>query len=226
MSNHFNPKLIKTADDTHTVYMEQLNEYYHSNDGALTESIHVYIQNGWKILRNKSHVELLEVGFGTGLNALLTCEQAIKENVLVHYHCLEPFPLPQDLAHSLDFSYLTDNPVFQTILKKMHESPFDIDVQIHPLFTFRKYFNTIQNANWPLSSFDLIYYDAFAPRKQPEMWTKELLEKTLQLLKKEGVFVTYCANGEFKRNLKSLGFEPENPKGYGRRKEITRVVKG
>src|SRR5690606_22119608 len=115
-------------DNTHTVYLEHFRESYHSRDGALAESIYVYIENGWKMLQQRNQVNLLEVGFGTGLNTLLTYEQALKEQAKVHYHCLEPFPLPLDIVQNLDFGYLTQNSALQTVFRKMHEAPFETPV--------------------------------------------------------------------------------------------------
>lgn len=156
MSSHFKPKLQKTADNTHTVYLEHLNETYHSRDGALAESIHVYIENGWKMLQQRIQVNLLEVGFGTGLNALLTFEQAVKEKAVVHYHCLEPYPLALDIVFNLDFGYLTQDSTLQTVYWKMHEVPFETTVQLHPSFVFTKHAAVIQVVNCSPSTFDLL----------------------------------------------------------------------
>lgn len=218
------PILQLTEDGSHTLCIESMNETYHSYAGALTESIHVFIHKGFEMMKSQKEVSILEVGFGTGLNALLTLEYAKKNYQVVTYHTLEPFPLTLDLISQLQFGYLTEDDTMKEYLRLLHGCEANIQESITPFFHFTRIEKTLQETT--LSSvYDVIYFDAFAPKKQPEMWELSVLQKCTNLLRKGGVFITYCANGQFKRNLRSLGFELNNPPGIKGRREITQAIK-
>lgn len=221
---HSKPVLQLTEDGSHTLCIESLNETYHSYAGALTESIHVFIQKGFEVMKSQKEVSILEVGFGTGLNALLTLEQAKKNNQIVTYQSLEPYPIPLDLVAQLQFGYLTEEDEMKVYLNKLHTCSANKQEAVSPFFNFTRIESTLQDAELDLV-YDVVYFDAFAPKKQPEMWEIETLQKCAQFLRKGGVFITYCANGQFKRNLRSLGFELYNPPGIKGRREITQAIK-
>lgn len=221
---HSKPILQLTEDGSHTLCIESMNETYHSYAGALTESIHVFIQNGFEMMKSQKQVSILEVGFGTGLNALLTLEYAMKNHQDVTYHTLEPFPLSLDLISQLQFGYLTQDDTMKGYLSQLHGCEANKEEAIVPSFHFTRIEKTLQEVTL-FSVFDVIYFDAFAPKKQPEMWDLDVLQKCTNLLRVGGVFITYCANGQFKRNLRSLGYELYNPPGIKGRREITQAIK-
>jgi len=216
------PQLRVTEDGTHTLYLEHLNETYHSDSGALTESLHVFIAEGLHKLPPQPSIKLLEVGFGTGLNAVLTALDATQRQQSIKYHTLEPYPIGVELAAALELGYVTQQEANKAVLLAMHTSKPGEAIRINNFFEFVREEKEIHVYEAPQGYYDIVYYDAFAPRKQPEMWTLEILEKCAKLLRPGGIFITYCANGQFKRNLKSLGFVIENPPGIKGRREITR----
>lgn len=216
------PVLRKTEDGSHTLFLPHLNETYHSDSGALTESLHVFLAEGLQKLPTQPLVRVLEVGFGTGLNAILTALDAAERKQHIIYHTLEPYPIGKDLATSLELGFVTQNPSIRADLLSLHSHNKNESLQVNPFFSFTRIEEGIQTYVAPQAPYDILYYDAFAPRKQPEMWTVEVLEKCRSLLREGGIFITYCANGQFKRNLKALGFVLENPPGIKGRREITR----
>ena len=219
-------KIIETSDGSHTLYNAVLDETYHSTHGALTESLHVFIKEGlhYYLAQKKPIVlNILEVGFGTGLNALLTCLEAEKLKIQVNYHSLEPYPIDVALLSHLNYTTsLAENS--KQIFEQLHASEWERPVQITRDFTLNKS-KTSLTAFKSLQVFDIAYFDAFAPRKQPELWEKDALEKVIMLLKAEGIFVTYSAMGALKRNLKSLDMLVESIPGPPGKREMTRGIK-
>lgn len=203
-------KIIVTSDGSHSLLNTDLDETYHSIHGAVQESLHVFIKNGLDLC--KDPVNVFEVGFGTGLNALLTAQTGR----LVNYTSIEAFPIG-DLWRELNFS----NEVF----KKIHECPWEEFYVITEKFRLKKIENDLRSFQVEPNSYDVIYFDAFAPSKQPEMWEFPVLEKVCSSLKSGGIFVTYCAKGQLKRDLKSLGLTVETLSGPPGKKEMTRGTK-
>lgn len=227
MSN-FNPGkpvLQKTEDGSHTLFLEHLDETYHSSSGALTESIHVFINYGFACVVPQETIKVLEVGFGTGMNAILTYIESEKNKQKVNYQTLEPFPIPLELVEKIDMGFVSQSPTYASVLQQMHSQSANQKITLGNAFDFTRIDKTIQEFEGKKESIDVIYFDAFAPRKQPEMWEYEVLERCVSLLKKGGIFITYCANGQFKRNLKSLGIILSNPPGIKGRREITQGMK-
>jgi tRNA U34 5-methylaminomethyl-2-thiouridine-forming methyltransferase MnmC len=218
-------KIIQTKDGSHSLLNEAMNETYHSTHGAVQESIHVFIKNGlrfWFEKNQAKEVSILEVGFGTGLNALLTLEESIKEKKKIHYTTLEAFPVGIELVIQLNYSqYLeVDSNYFQSI----HQCDWNTPVTITSDFILEKRGVKIQETELVKRTYDIVYFDAFAPAKQPEMWELPVLEKTVQLLKPNGILVTYCAQGQLKRNLKSLGMRVESLPGPPGKREMVRAL--
>ncbi len=214
-------ELIKTADGSSTLYVKELDETYHSRHGAEQESIHVFIINGLRYYlaqHLKNEISILEIGFGTGLNALLTLEEA-KQNsrITFIYHTIEAFPIELEIAEKLN--YRADN----SDILKLHASLWDIEQIISENFIFCKHKLKLLEFNLN-KKFDVIYYDAFGPRAQAEMWTKETLLHTSSFLKPNGVLVTYCAKGEVKRIFKKAGFVVQTLKGPPGKREMIRIV--
>lgn len=219
-------EIILTADGSHSILNTALNETYHSRHGAVQESAHVFINNGLAyFLRNNAvdEIRILEVGFGTGLNALLTIEEAHNLNVKFNYTSLEAFPLAEDIWKQLNYSKKSATPA--NYFNRLHEARWGIDEFILPNFILNKKHALIQEINLPQNHFDLIYFDAFAPNKQPEMWSCEVLRKVYDAMAPGAVFVTYCAKGQLKRDLRSLNLTVETVPGPPGKKEMVRGIK-
>lgn len=214
----------KTEDGSATLYVPELDEHYHSVKGARTESRHIFILMGLKASAAPCpHV--LEIGFGTGLNALLTLETAEQEKRHVHYTAIELYPLSWEEVDALKYS---DNPLFEAL----HRAPWEQDVEITPRFTLRKTradAGTIDSDHLLSinhSPFDVVYFDAFAPEKQPEMWRESLFRTIYEAMSDEGILTTYCAKGAVRRMLQAIGFRVERlPGPPGGKREILRGTK-
>lgn len=221
-------QIIETEDGSHSLYVPSLNETYHSFHGAIRESQHVFIQKGldhWLVENDGRNVRILEIGFGTGLNALLSIDYALTNSVNIFYHTLEPFPLEEHIVKQLNYPAFLAGNSLEHYFKQIHAASWNIPVQIEPVFTIQKELTKLENFDAAKESFDLVFFDAFAPNKQAELWTVEMLEKVYQHLGYGGVLVTYCAKGQLKRDLKSLGFEVETLPGPPGKKEMVRGVK-
>lgn len=220
-------KILISEDGSHTLYRPDLDETYHSKKGAVAESRHVFIESGLDFISDKKKSEklsVLEVGFGTGLNAFLTLLWAEDLKIEVSYHTLEPFPLKQEIYSVLNYpEQLAVQEKRQDFLR-LHSASEGEKVLIGSHFFITKYFTTLENFSANISA-DVIFYDAFAPSKQKEVWSLENLLKCYTLLKPGGALVTYCANGQFKRDLKTAGFKMEVLSGPLGKKEMTRGLR-
>ncbi|MBN2481984.1 MAG: tRNA (5-methylaminomethyl-2-thiouridine)(34)-methyltransferase MnmD [Bacteroidales bacterium] len=213
-----------TADGSHTVFFSQLNEHYHSTFGALTESMHVFIRAGFDCLSGYKAVTVFEVGFGTGLNALLTLIATAKNNCTTVYHTIEDHPLDEKLIHLLNYADLLPGRTTVEIFHKLHRAPWDSCVHIDKRFILHKIKADFLVFN-PGFHYDIVYFDAFAPAKQPEMWRKDNFEKIYTMLNPGGILVTYCVQGEVKRNIKATGFQLETLPGPPGKREMLRAKK-
>ncbi len=214
-----------TADGSTTLYRKDIDETYHSSHGALQEARHVFIEQGLAQMTNLSSVKILEIGFGTGLNALLTALFAADDNLPVEYYGLEAYPLGEELWRAVNYATQIQDPRVEQFFERMHLTHWDHQEVIHENFSLRKIHNTLQAFEAPRDFFDLVYYDAFGPRAQSEMWELDLLAKVYECMKPGGILTTYCAKGSFKRDLKSLGFTVEALPGPPGKREMTRAVK-
>jgi tRNA U34 5-methylaminomethyl-2-thiouridine-forming methyltransferase MnmC len=220
------PSLITTSDGSHTLYRADLDETYHSRHGAVQESMHVFIQQGLDFLMGfagKKQIAVLEIGFGTGLNALLTAEAAQHTGAEISYTSLEAFPIAESLWLKLNYAQGTTQ---QALFQSLHRAPWSAFAAVQPGFRLLKIDQTLQQVLLTPGTFDLIYFDAFAPAKQPEMWELPMLEKVTQAMANKSVFVTYCAKGQLKRDLRDLGLQVESLPGPPGKKEMVRAVKG
>lgn len=202
-----------------------MNETYHSVHGAVQESKYVFIEKGlrhWRASHANGTPSILEVGFGTGLNAFLTAIVAIEERTKIAYTSLEAYPLSKELWSQLNYSSILGH---HGIFEWLHNAPWSEPETLADIFVLHKKHERLEEVHLPESSFDLIYFDAFAPSKQPEMWTLDLLVKVSRSLKPEGVFVTYCAKGQLKRDLKATGLIVETLPGPPGKKEMVRALK-
>ena len=217
-------KIITTSDGSHSLLNEELSETYHSVHGALQESIHVFIRHGLAyILQARSApISIFEVGFGTGLNALLTLQYSLTHQKRISYTTVEASPLPEEIWSRLNYDSLIGLP---DEYKNLHQATWGVVQSLTPHFNFLKVNETLQQFKFSMPDIDLVYYDAFAPGKQPELWSLTMLEKVFHALRPGGVIVTYCAKGQLKRDLASLGLIVETLPGPPGKKEMVRATK-
>lgn len=218
-------QIITTKDGSQSLLNPELNETYHSVHGALQESLHVFIKNGLEFIAqdfSRQPIKILEIGFGTGLNALLTAQYAKEKSVAIEYTTLEAFPVNESIWQQLTYAQSEPD---REIFYKLHHEPWDQWTEVMPGFMLKKLNTTLQLVSLDRDYFDLVYFDAFAPNKQPEMWTLPILQKTIESLVHKGVFVTYCAKGQLKRDLASLGTTVETLQGPPGKREMIRAQK-
>ena len=218
-------EIITTSDGSHTLRDNDLNETYHSIHGAIQESMHVFIRNGLDYFAGRQKtgpVRILEIGFGTGLNALLTLQWVVRNGIDVHYSTLEPRPLTEEILDKLNYSQVAGG---AEEFVKLHTVNWGSDQLIVPGFTLLKIKGELQEVMLMPSSFDIIYFDAFAPAKQPEMWDISLLQKVAVAMKASSVFVTYCAKGQVKRDLREIGLKVETLAGPPGKQQMIRAGK-
>lgn len=217
-------ELIVTGDGSKTIYLPELDEHYHSSHGALQEAQHVFIKHGLTTQAG-DYVTILEMGFGTGLNALLTYFATEKRHQYIHYIGIESFPITQEIWEQMDYTAHSNDPDAPAVYSKMHTAKWDEPVALNELFVLEKRKSTLENTNLAAASIDLIYYDAFGPRVQPELWTLAIFEQLYNWLTPGGMLVTYCAKGQVKRDLKTAGFVVETLSGPPGKREMTRAKK-
>jgi tRNA U34 5-methylaminomethyl-2-thiouridine-forming methyltransferase MnmC len=215
---------VITADGSTSVYHEQFDENYHSVHGALQESLHVFIEAGLREFRDKTSVSVFEMGFGTGLNALLTALEASGCNQRISYTAIEKYPLTDSVYDQMNFCDQIHHPACKPFYTSIVHAEWNKPVQISQEFSLVKLSGDLSDLNYA-SAFDVIYFDAFAPSAQPELWSQQVFSSMYEALKPGGVLVTYCAKGEVKRNMKAAGFSVESLPGPKGKREMTRARK-
>jgi len=219
--------LIITKDGSHTISIPHLKVSYHSLYGAIQESRHVFISAGLKYFlsnRTPEKVPIFEMGFGTGLNALLTLIEAEERNIPIQYTAIELFPLTPDEASALNYCDHLNRKDLLSAFEQLHLCEWEKDISISPYFTIHKQKNSLLNFKTSKLQ-NLVYFDAFAPAAQPELWTKEIFEILYSVLVPEGVLVTYCSKGDVRRALQAAGFVVEKIAGPPGKREIVRAIK-
>ena len=216
-------EIITTSDGSKTIHLPDWDESYHSKHGAIQEAYHVFIKNGLQLFNDRT-VNVLEIGFGTGLNAIITLIEAEKQNLIINYTGIEAYPISTEEA--LEMNYLESLEAIdkQPIFQKMHEIAFSKQVKIFDNFNFEKrniFFDQIDD----IDTYDLIYFDAFGFRVQPELWSTEIFKKMFVALKDNGVLVTYAARGVVRRSMKEVGFTVEKLEGPPGKREMMRAFK-
>ena len=215
-----------TEDGSNTVLAQELNEHYHSVHGALQESRHIYIGAGLHhACIDPGELNILEVGLGTGLNVLLTLADPAIKGRKVNYTALEPYPLQVGLTAKLNYNTITGLEPYHEDFLNMHLMPFGIPQALREAFIFTKVKVKVEESQLPESTYHLVYFDAFSPNIQPELWSPEVFLAMYACLKPGGILVTYCAKGSVKRTLKSVGFRVENLPGPPGKSQLTRAVK-
>ncbi|MGC1243915.1 MAG: tRNA (5-methylaminomethyl-2-thiouridine)(34)-methyltransferase MnmD [Chryseosolibacter sp.] len=216
-------EIITTSDGSHTLRNTAMDETYHSVHGAKRESLHVFIASGLEYFiqtRDARNISILEVGFGTGLNTLLTLQYAVRNHLEIHYTTLEPFPLTEEVWSRLNY---TESEKDSKDFRALHEAGWDNPITTTPEFTLLKLKMSLLDLK-ARGQYDVVFFDAFAPAKQPELWSVEALRRVIASLKPGGIFVTYSAKGQLKRDLKSLGVAVETLPGPPGKKEMVRAV--
>ena len=217
------PRIFVTADGSHSMFSKEHGVSYHSKHGAIQETQHVFIDAAYHFKSShQNQLSILEIGFGTGLNAFMTWLESEKNNHQIQYTAIEAFPISMEEATNLNYAESLQQDTSKFL--KLHQSPWGETISLNHNFSFTK--NKIKFEELEFrDQFDIIYFDAFAPNAQPELWEISILQKMFDALKKDGVLTTYCAKGVVKRTLKSVGFIIEAIPGPPGKREMTRAIK-
>lgn len=216
-------RIITTSDGSKTINLEDWNEHYHSTHGAVNEAYHVFIDHGLAVCQ-PNEIRILEVGFGTGLNALITLHEAQKKDLIIHYTGVEAYPVSLEEIEELDYAGELDLDQLDQVYRDMHLCRWEIPVRLTPEFTLTKQKKDFSRISDELE-YDLIYFDAFGPRVQPELWTEQIFTKMFNALKPNGVLVTYSAKGSVRRAMQTVGFIVERLPGPPGKREMLRANK-
>ncbi|MCL2072789.1 MAG: tRNA (5-methylaminomethyl-2-thiouridine)(34)-methyltransferase MnmD [Marinilabiliaceae bacterium] len=209
-------EIILTEEGTTTLYRSDIEEHYHSIYGAVQESMHVFIVAGLKQICAK-RLKILEIGFGTGLNVLLTMLNA--DNKTIEYHAIEKYPLNEDIIEKINYpKYLLgiDN---EKWYKKIHENKWNHNYHVEPWFFLKKIHADILDYHFE-TKYDLVYFDAFAPNKQPELWDIEIFKKIYDSMNENAILTTYCSKGAVRRAMIQAGFNVEKVPGPNKKREM------
>jgi len=216
-------EVVITSDGSTSIFLPDWNESYHSKHGAIQEANHVFIENGFDKLKGSS-LQILEIGFGTGLNALLTLNKSIQQNKQVYYTGIEAYPVSDEIVNTLNYSELLEPDEKEPFFKKIHAAQWDHFVKIHPMFHLKKkniFFHEIDDSNL----YDIIYFDAFGFRVQPELWSEEIFKIMFNALKKDGLLLTYACRSPIKKTMETSGFTTEKLPGPPGKREMLRATK-
>ena len=218
-------QIVTTGDNSSSLYNDELQEKYHSYDGAWTESMYVYIEQGVRFAAKTfgKTLSVFEFGFGTGLNAFQTALVAKNEEYQIDFTTVEKYPVPELIYTQLNYIDFTDSN--KDWFLNLHTLSWNEKHALSPYFIFKKIHNDFLNIAGEKEKYHVIYFDAFAPNKQPEVWDSIVFERLYQSLVPGGNLVTYCAQGEFKRKLKAAGFKVEKLPGPPGKREMTRALK-
>ncbi|MCU7613534.1 tRNA (5-methylaminomethyl-2-thiouridine)(34)-methyltransferase MnmD [Chryseobacterium sp. GMJ5] len=216
-----------TNDGSKTLYINDLNENYHSHHGALQEAEHVFIKNGLNLINNYE-INILELGFGTGLNVLVTINEYLKtdKNHIINYFTLEKYPINESEIENLDYSGLFDDKKFTEIYQKIHTSEWEKSIEIVEGFNLHKIqcdFFDLKNLDLP--AINLVYYDCFGARVQPDLWEKPLFEMVYDKMSVNGLLTTYSSKGSVRRILQELNFKVEKKQGPPGKREMINAIK-
>lgn len=225
----FKREIISTEDGSTTFFIPEWNESYHSKHGAIQEAYHVFIRNGLDLLKDKKEISLLEIGFGTGLNALISCLESDLSGQKVNYTGLEKYPISKEELNLLNYSkvLVEFNPelklneeITQNIHSQIMNSTWESFQEILSNFNLKKIQTDFLEFTFPENEFDLVYFDAFGARVQPELWTSDLFQKIYNSMKLNGIFTTYSSKGSVRRALLEVGFEVQKHPGPPGKREM------
>ncbi|WP_350287307.1 tRNA (5-methylaminomethyl-2-thiouridine)(34)-methyltransferase MnmD [uncultured Croceitalea sp.] len=216
-------KIVATADGSKTIHLEDWNEQYHSKHGAVQEAYHVFIESGLRLFNNRA-LSILEIGFGTGLNALITLREAEKLKLVIDYVGVEAFPVTIEEANAMGYPQQLNWPELEVVFESMHSCKWNEKVQLTRQFQLTKQQKDFRAIDVK-ASFDLIYFDAFGARVQPELWDAVMFKKMFKAIKPQGVLVTYSAKGSVRRAMQEVGFFVERLPGPPGKREMLRATK-
>jgi len=213
-----------TADGSTSIHLPELNEQYHSKNGAIQEAYHVFIKQGLDEFVDESEVAILEIGLGTGLNCFITFLESTKRKLIVDYYGVEAYPVSVNESEKMNFVAQLKKENVATIFSKIHTANWEEKIIIQPNFTLtkqQKFFKDIKDKN----KFNLIYFDAFGAAVQPELWTEAIFKKMYDALQENGILVTYSAKGSVRRAMQAVGFTVERLPGPIGKREMLRAKK-
>tara|TARA_B100001115_G_scaffold173085_1_gene156886 strand:+ start:2257 stop:2931 length:675 start_codon:yes stop_codon:yes gene_type:complete len=217
---------VKTKDGSPSLYVPELQQNYHSLHGALQESRHVFIDAGLKLFADQKEIHILEVGFGTGLNALLSHFEKQNPSQSIYYHSLEKYPLQEVEWQALEWPELfSEKPEYQDFYLDLHKSAWEQEISLRPDFTLLKNCTDLRTYSAKAAKYDLIYFDAFSPEAQPELWSEAIFTEMYKALKAGGRLVTYCVKGSVRRAMKAAQLEVEKIPGPPGKREMARALK-
>ncbi len=214
-------EILQTNDGSFTIHLPEWNESYHSKHGAIQEAYHVFIKNGLDFFADKNEVSILEIGFGTGLNTFITLLESQKRNQKIHYTGIEAFPVSSEIYQKLNYHELLKN---LDLFVALHHSEWNKKQEITSDFSSEKIQMKFEEITFT-NKFDLIYFDAFGFRVQPELWSLDIFQKMFKALKNEGILTTYACRGVITRNLKESGFQVKKVSGPIGKREMTLAFK-
>lgn len=216
-------KIITTADGSNTIHLPSWNEQYHSKHGAVQEAMHVFIKNGLHAVK-KETIRILEIGFGTGLNAFITLLEAQNSGKTIYYSGVDHLPISIEEIEQLNHLSMFEQNQCKEEYYQLQNCNWEQEIQISKNFTLNKKAERFENLRYS-NGFDLIYFDAFGPRVQPSLWTEEIFKSMFNALFEKGILVTYCAKGSVRRAMQAVGFEVERLPGPPGKREMLRAVK-
>ncbi len=211
-------EIIITEDGSSSIFIPEMDETYHSTHGSIQEAEHVFLKNGIQRSEGKE-LSIFEVGFGTGLNALISLIHS-SERQKINYHSIEAFPVEEELIQQINYCSILGKE-YQVYFDKMHTTEWGREQEITPSFSLLKIHEKLQDYTLIHNSYDIIFFDAFGPNAQAEMWSEAILEEMFKGLKQGAFLTTYCAQGQFKRDLKAVGFKVEAVPGPPGKREMT-----
>lgn len=219
-------EIINTGDGSTTIHLPEWNEQYHSIHGAIREARHVFIEMGLKKVFefNPNKIDILEIGFGTGLNALVTWQEVSNKNININYTAVEAYPVEKDEVQHLNFAEEIKGDSVKNVFSLLHELPWESMQRVSANFNLHKQKKFFQEID-EVSKYDLIYFDAFGARVQPELWTAAIFSKMYQALKTGGILITYAAKGSVRRAMLEVGFTVERLQGPPGKREMLRATK-
>lgn len=214
-------EIIETADGSHTLFSRRFDEIYHSRFGAVSESQHIFIHAGLDFI-NKNEIRVFEVGFGTGLNALLTWAYSEAKGIRIEYDTMELYPVPADLMAKVNYADLLSE---RDKFHQLHNSVWAQRVKLSEYFSLTKLHSSVPEMEYPQGVIDVVFFDAFSPEKQPEMWTADVFQKMFDILKPGGILVTYCSKSYVRKNMQQVGFKITKLPGPHGKRDMVRATK-
>jgi len=217
-------KIFITNDGSTSIHLPEINEQYHSKHGAIQEAYHVFIKSGLDLFKDNSKINILEIGFGTGLNCFITYLESTKRNLNIYYTGVEAYPILKEEVPQLNYVKELNATQYQAIFSKLHQCKWENKILISDEFILEKQQKLFKEIN-DKNNYNLIYFDAFGARVQPELWTEDIFKLMYDALKDNGILVTYSAKGSVRRAMQAVGFTVERLPGPKGKREMLRAKK-